>query len=131
MEGPKTGRCLIDTNILVDHFRNVPVATDFILSERKKSKIWISTITLAEIFSGKMMADARVRARVIRFLGLFRVAAVDGRIAVVAGTIVRMHKAALPDALIAATALVRECRLYTRNLKRFESIENLAVMAPF
>ena len=40
------------------------------------------------------------------------------------------HKLAIPDALIAATALVNDLELYTLNIKDFRFIENLKLYQP-
>jgi tRNA(fMet)-specific endonuclease VapC len=40
------------------------------------------------------------------------------------------HKLAIPDALIAATALVHGLELYTLNIKDFRFIENLKLYHP-
>jgi predicted nucleic acid-binding protein len=43
----------------------------------------------------------------------------------------RSHKIKLPDAIIAATAMVHELTLVTRNISDFNSIDGLAVVNPF
>jgi predicted nucleic acid-binding protein len=42
-----------------------------------------------------------------------------------------MHNIKLPDAIIAATALVYELTIITRNTKDFEKIEGLNVINPY
>ena len=52
---------------------------------------------------------------------------------VVFGTIQlgKMHKIKLPDAIIAATALVHDLTLLTRNVNDFKNISNLPVVNPY
>ncbi len=122
---------LVDTNILIDHLRGVKKATAFIKNTRQQNTLWISVITIAEIHAGQKMQKADEVARVKRLLRLFRVAYLDGRTAAEGGAIVRDHSVAMPDALIAATALNRNLRLATRNIKHFQHIPNLTVQAPY
>ena len=77
------------------------------------------------------MKQSKERAAVIRFLKLFRVAYLDGAIAVKGGEIVRDYGTALPDALIAATALNKGLRLATRNTRHFEGIRDLSLESPY
>jgi predicted nucleic acid-binding protein len=43
----------------------------------------------------------------------------------------KKHKTKLPDAIIAATALVNELTIITRNTKDFKKIEGLEVFNPY
>ena len=43
----------------------------------------------------------------------------------------KLHKIKLPDVIIAASALVYDLTLLTRNLKDFKDIENLKVLNPW
>jgi predicted nucleic acid-binding protein len=122
---------LIDTNILIDHLRGTACATAFLRKARKHQTLWISVITIAEIHAGQQMQQRKEKAKVIRFLKLFRVAFLDGTIAAIGGEIARDYSASLPDALIAGTALNKGLRLATRNLRHFQGIPNLTVQSPY
>ncbi|MFL6215389.1 MAG: type II toxin-antitoxin system VapC family toxin [Blastocatellia bacterium] len=122
---------LIDTNILIDHLRGVPRATAFLRKARKQQTLWVSVITVAEIHAGRRMKQSKERAAVVRFLKLFRVVYLDGAIAVKGGEIVRDHSTALPDALIAATAISKGLKLATRNTRRFQGISDLILESPY
>ncbi|MEW6129461.1 MAG: type II toxin-antitoxin system VapC family toxin [Acidobacteriota bacterium] len=122
---------LIDTNILIDHFRGVSQATQFLRRERKQGILWVSVITVAEIYAGQKMKLPREAAKVNRFLNLFRIAYLDEPVAIEGGKITREYAVALPDALIAATALNKDLTLATRNLRHFEKIPTLQVKAPY
>ena len=43
----------------------------------------------------------------------------------------KTHKTKLPDAIIVATALVKELAVITRNTKDFDKIEGLDVLNPY
>lgn len=122
---------LVDTNILIDHLRGMASATAFLRQARRQGTLWISVITVAEIYAGQKMKQPKEAARVRRFLRLFRVAYLDGTIAAAGGEIAREHGIALPDALLAATALSKGLRLATRNLRHFAGIPNLIAQAPY
>lgn len=122
---------LIDTNILIDHLRGTARATAFLRKARKQQTLWISVITVAEIYAGQQMRQPKEKAKVVRFLRLFRVAYLDGTIAAIGGEIARDYGTALPDALIAATALSKGLRLATRNVRHFQGIPNLIVQSPY
>lgn len=122
---------LIDTNVLIDHLRGTSRATAFLRKARKQQMLWISVITVAEIHAGQRMKQPKERATVIRFLNLFRIAYLDGTVAAKGGEIVRDYGAALPDALIAATAISKGLRLATRNTRHFQGIPQLIVESPY
>jgi predicted nucleic acid-binding protein len=46
-------------------------------------------------------------------------------------TVRKLRKTKLPDAIIAATALVYELTLITRNTKDFENIPNIKIVNPW
>lgn len=122
---------LIDTGILIDHFRGSRKATDFLSEARKEGRLWISLITVAELFAGRKMRDAVENRKVRRLLKTFRAAYLDVRIAVLAGEIRRDYEVLLPDALIAATALRKDLTLASCNLADFSRVPHLKVLAPY
>jgi predicted nucleic acid-binding protein len=122
---------LIDTNILIDHLRGVSKATTFIRRARTGGIVWISVITVAEIYTGQRTRQARQGAKVGRFLNLFRTAYLDAPIARLGGEIARDCGTALPDALIAATAIRKRLAVATRNVSHFDRIPDLDVRAPY
>ncbi|MGH9831376.1 MAG: type II toxin-antitoxin system VapC family toxin [Blastocatellia bacterium] len=122
---------LVDTNVLIDHLRGVKKASLFLRQARKQNALWVSVITIAEIYAGQKTRDANEAVKVRRLLRFFRVAYLDGRISAHGGAIARDYAVELPDALIAATALKKGLRLATRNIKHFQHIPNLTVQAPY
>lgn len=109
---------LVDTDVVIDHLRGAARLT------RPPGKgICCSVITRAELIAGPVEQDVAVR----RLLATFRELPVSGAIAEVAGGIKRATGIALPDALIAATALTADLELWTRNRLDFERVEGLRV----
>ena len=42
---------LVDTNILIDHLRGTPKATTFLRQARSAGTLWLSAITVAEVYA--------------------------------------------------------------------------------
>jgi predicted nucleic acid-binding protein len=122
---------LVDTNILIDHLRGVSKATTFLRQVRNAGTLWISAVTVAEVYAGQRTRQAKQAAKVSRLLNLFRIAYVDGVVAKLGGEIARDCGTALPDALIAATAVRKGLVLATRNMSHFQHIPDLDVRAPY
>ena len=122
---------LVDTNILIDHLRGVSKATTFLRQARGAGTLWISAVTVAEVYVGQRTRQAKQAAKVSRLLNLFRIAYVDGVVAKLGGEIARDCGTALPDALIAATAVRKGLVLATRNISHFQHIPDLDVRAPY
>ena len=119
---------LIDTDVLIDALRGVESTRRFLLNQRRQgNQLWISTITLTELYCAKSLENPDEERRLRRFLHTFRVVFIDGRIAIQAGMIVRQYNCAVPDALIAACAEIRGLTLVTRNVAHFRDIENLSL----
>lgn len=112
-------RVLLGTDILVGHLRlgrGIPVPPEAGA---------YSSITRAELYAGRG-TDERI---VDDLLGLFDEVPVGRRIAEEAGRIRRHSSIALPDAIIASTAILTGRELLTRNVRHFESVPGLALHA--
>lgn len=109
---------LVDTDVLIDHFRG-----DRRLG-RGANKLWYSVVTRAELFAG---GDER---RIRTYLDRLDEVPVGREIAERAGRIRRTAGLLLPDALIAATALEEKLTLLTRNVADFRRVRGLRVRSP-
>lgn len=109
---------LVDTDIFVDHLRGA--------AELKPGahRLHYSTVTRAELVAGTSATDA-----VLRLLAPFREHRVDREVAERAGRIRRETGVRLPDALIAATALVHGLGVATRNRRDFDRVRGLRLRA--
>jgi predicted nucleic acid-binding protein len=87
-----------------------------------QDKLIISAITEAELFAGRTMRDAEAVERVELLLSVFEIAPVNSTVAREAGRLRREYGCSLPDALIAATAILWGAELITRNERHFKMI---------
>jgi len=106
---------LVDTDVLIDHLRG---ARAF---EPADARVSYSTVTRAELFAGRAGEEAAVRT----LLDPFRELPVDRDVAEAGGRLRREHGVRLADALIAATALVHDLELLTRNVRDFAAVPSL------
>ena len=120
---------LVDTDIFIDFFRGFEGSIRFIMNH--KDDITFSAITEGELLSGKICDDFNEREHVFHLLSQFEKIPVDNPLIQVAGDIRRTYGLELPDAIIAASAIVRDSVLITRNTKDFEKIKDLKIQKPY
>ncbi len=109
---------LVDTDVLIDHLRG---ARRF--QRPEGSTIHCSVITRAELIAGPHEQETMVR----KILASLRELPVTSAVADAAGAIRRETGIAMPDALIAATAIAEDLELRTRNRRDFERVAGLRI----
>lgn len=118
---------LIDTDVIIDYLRGQADAVRFI--ESQDSDFLISTITIAELFTG--VREGRERQAIKAFLNAFEIVVVSAEIAELGGLYRRdfhkSHSVSLADALIAASAITRQATLVTLNKKHFPMVGDICV----
>lgn len=124
-------RYLLDTNILIYLQKGIsdPQAITF-LSQAIAANPKISIITEIEVLGFKFGSVADLQ-KMEDLIADTVVLPLDRAVALKTIFIRRTHKIKLPDAIIAATALVHGLALITRNTSDFSSIDNLSVINPF
>ncbi|SEL83684.1 type II toxin-antitoxin system VapC family toxin [Parapedobacter koreensis] len=117
---------LCDTNILIELSKN----DDKIKTEL--SKIGADHIAVSAISVGEFLFGARDKhelAKINRSLNSIKIVHTDNEISELAIDLIEKytlsHHLDVPDAFIAATAIIRNLNLYTLNLKHFKYIEGL------
>ncbi|MEE8168208.1 MAG: type II toxin-antitoxin system VapC family toxin [Candidatus Hydrothermarchaeales archaeon] len=119
-------RIVIDTDVFVNHLRGVKKARTFLKKvETGKIEGFFSTITEAELFSGRRVDSPSEQRKIGKLLGILKRVEVDSKIARKAGGIRRRYDVLLPDAIIAATAYYKKARIATKNIKHFEPIKEI------
>lgn len=120
-------KILIDTDVLIDFLRKKDAAKRVLESALQSGDLYLSVITVAELFAGMRSAEAKTTEELIAG---FTLISVDDSIARRAGELRRRHPTVLlPDCLIAASALQEECLLLTGNRKDYP-FEGLSFFLP-
>ncbi|KAB7730211.1 PIN domain-containing protein [Rudanella paleaurantiibacter] len=117
---------LVDTNILIDYLRQKSEAIAFV-NHFGKGNLALSPIVIMEVFQGVLnKADFN---RTQKALNGFAVLDLDTSVAQLAMQLqqhyVLSHQLSIPDAFIAATALIYNIELRTYNLKDFRFIPGI------
>lgn len=119
---------LIDSNIIIDFFNGkLPFPGRQLLSRVEPV---ISVITYIELFSSNNIAIEEYQ-QLKRFADMTTVHPVNLSIAAETITIRKKYKIKPPDAVIAATAIVHNFTLITRNVSDFKLIDNLKSINPY
>ncbi len=121
----------VDTSVLIDLLRGEPAAAAILRDARKDGPLHASEMTRLEVLAG-MRAPEETATRAL--LAVFTWHPVDERVADVAGELGRRWLPGNPgidsaDLAIAATAVLLDVRLLTRNVKNFPMFGGLA--APY
>lgn len=122
---------LLDSSVIIESLRLQKIETDAFLSSKYRGEIYISQITIAELFSGRSAQDKEVE-RYLRYLvSNFKIVTIDTESAILAGQLRCMYQMAMPDALIATGAIGFGLTIVTHNFKDFSKIPRLKVLKPF
>ncbi len=125
------GAYLIDSNVLIDHLRRHALMTSFVENALVNDfALQISIVTIAEIYAGASMDIEGARTEAEDLLGNFGIVPLDERITRKAGEIKRRYRIDLIDAIIAASAMLTESILITKNVKHFAGIPELKTETP-
>jgi len=119
----------LDTDILIDYLRGQEMARDFLLDGQHL--YIISTITVAEIYSGKETKHDEKQKRIEEFLQNFFIIPVTIQIAQRAGELRRDYNQPFADMIVAATALQNNMPLVTRNIKHYKEISSIVLIKPY
>ncbi len=119
----------IDTNILIYHANGDPRVSAFLLSAcEKDAPLILPTIAVVEFFSFPAIT-AQVKEIFEVLLPYFRVTALDYPLSLAAAELRKNFRLKLGDSIIAATALVTNSTLITRNVRDFKRITGLEIIA--
>ncbi len=89
--------------------------------------LYVSTITELELFSQQDL-NSSDRLKIEDILSTLSIVPLDSRMARLAGEIRRVASIKTPDSAIAATALLTNSILVTRNIKDFKRVPGLRIL---
>jgi hypothetical protein len=120
-----------DTNSVIFFLQDLLPLTSkpFLLTELNKKRPSYSIITEIELLSWKKLSETETKT-ISRFLFNFSRIELSGQIK---DETIRIRKAfgiKVPDAIIAASALILNQPLLTHNLKDFKNVEGLKILDP-
>ena len=118
---------LIDTDILIDYLRDRAEAVSYL--ENLTEHLLISAVTVAELYAGVREGTERIALESL--VHAFEIVPVCNEIAVSGGLFRRdygkSHNTGLADAIIAATAQIKNAQLVTFDRKHFPMLTNVIV----
>jgi predicted nucleic acid-binding protein len=119
---------LIDTNIVIDALGNaMPDSVKHIISEMS---LIVSAVTYIETLGWHKATSSQLIA-LRRFMDVAIILPISQPVVETTILIRQKKKIGLGDAIIAATALVHNLTLVTRNVSDFKSIDNLRILNPW
>ncbi|RYE90650.1 MAG: type II toxin-antitoxin system VapC family toxin [Cytophagaceae bacterium] len=121
---------LIDSDVLIDVLRKDFIATNTLNVLLDQGPVTVSIVSRMETIRGCLNREAQQQAE--RLLKKLELVGLDAQIATQADKLVTAyflsHKIAVPDALIAATALVYDLPLLSKNQRDFRFIPGLKLL---
>lgn len=123
---------IVDSDVLIDASRGDDAIVDFLIQSGNLETLFVRVISYLELQAGAR--DKIELRRIEKFLSRFALLTIDDAISRHAMKLMREYRLsiglALPDALIAATALESGEILATRNAKHFASIKGIRTVSP-
>lgn len=120
---------LIDSNIIINYLsENLETAQLDYLDNLFSNVLFVSIITKMEVLGYSMPIE--IESVFKEFIGSTEVLYIDDKIVDHTISLRKELKVKLPDAIIAATAIVNQIPLVTFNAKDFEKIKDIQVIVP-
>jgi tRNA(fMet)-specific endonuclease VapC len=124
-------RILIDTSVVIDYFRKTKKAETFFTQLASNYRLAISNVTKFELDIGASQKSAFLEAIYTKMDILeLNVACTDLAAEFYRDLKTKNQLIALPDLLIAATAVAYQLPLATLNIKHFQRIQRLNCIRP-
>ncbi|MBI3305008.1 type II toxin-antitoxin system VapC family toxin [Candidatus Parcubacteria bacterium] len=118
----------IDTNILIYHLeRDQQVSKTLEQWLLDGERLFVSAITRLELFAAPILRENEEK-KIYRLLEQFVLVPVDAQMADIAALVRRRYGLQLGDSIIAATALLTNSSLVTRNVRDFKKIAELNIL---
>jgi len=121
---------LIDSNVVIDYLGSrLPNTGMTFMNEIVNDIPKVSVITKIEVLGFNTTPEAN--QLLTNFFDDAIILSITNEVEAKTIELRKNHKIKLPDAIIAATALVNNYSLITRNLSDFEKIEGIALVNPY
>jgi predicted nucleic acid-binding protein len=118
---------LLDTNVVLDFMgKKLPDKSKVLLSKIIDNQINISAISKIEL-----LGFDHVEQDLIAFVNFSEVYYIDDKVIDQTIALRSKYKIKLPDAIIAATAIVNDLTLISRDFKDFQKITELQFLNPY
>lgn len=121
-------KIVLDTNILIEVLKGNQNITQRL--ETLNLTFCISSITAMELYCGALNKQELFRLK--KFISLFEVLEIDEHISNISTELIfeysKSHNLTIPDSLIASSALSKNIKLYTLNIKDFRYIKGLTLL---
>ncbi len=118
-------KIVLDTNILIEILKGNKTIIDKL--ELMSANFYISSITVMELYYGAINKVELFQLK--KFISLFKVIEVNENISSISTELIfqyaKSHNLAIPDSLIASTAISIDSKLLTLNIKDFKYIDGL------
>ena len=123
-------RILIDTSVVIDHFRKKNKQKSLLYELSKENTLFLSAISKFEFLVGTKLTQIRQTKKIIEG---FYILSFNSHVAEVASDIAKKLKTKnkiieFRDIFIAATAIANDMPLSILNIKHFERIDNLELI---
>lgn len=125
---------LLDTTVLIDLLRGDTGAAEFVDTiAASRTPLFVSAISAMELFVGCRNKNETMKAQqLVASFALLHLHPAESRWACeLVLSYSKSHGLAIPDALIAATALVQDLELASDNIRHFGVIPDLRVRRPY
>ncbi len=122
----------LDTNAIIYYLQDDAAAVNMLrpIFDDETASVFISTMTELELFSYPAMTSEEEAAIEELLANTVRIVPVTSSIARMAGDLRRLYARLKPfDSAIAATAIFAHTKLVTRNVRDFEQIDELDILA--
>ena len=121
---------LVDSDVLIDVLRLVPLAAAVVQDVKRSAPLATSIVSRMEIITGSVNREALQSTE--RLLSKLEIIPISEEISRVADDLLTRyylsHRLLIPDALIAATALVHDTPLLSKNQRDYRFIPNLKLL---
>lgn len=124
---------VLDTDLIIDLLRgHLPAEPFFDKIKSREFLAYFSTITEAELFSGKTASTPEEQKILDDLFELMARIDVDKQVARKAGELIRKYGIQIADATIAASAIIYKIPFVaTKNKRDYENIKEITILTPY